>query len=136
MEEKALRKKMQDVLDLVTGDISTIRTGRATPSIIENIVVSVYGGTQKLRVVELATISVPEPRSIVIDPWDKSIIGEIRQGILSANVGLNPVIQQEIIRVSLPALTTEDRENYVKLLSTKAENGKIMTPSIVTGKPE
>jgi ribosome recycling factor len=63
---------------------------------------------------------------LIIDPWDKSIIGEIRQGILAANIGLNPAIDGEIIRISLPPLTTEDREKYVKLLSTKLENGRVM----------
>jgi len=63
---------------------------------------------------------------LVIEPWDKSIIGEIRQGIVAANIGLNPVIDAEILRISLPPLTSEDREKYVKLLSTKLENGKIM----------
>jgi ribosome recycling factor len=66
----------------------------------------------------------------MIDPWDKSIIGEIRQGILAANVGMNPSIDGEIIRISMPPLTTEDREKYVKLLSTKLENGKIMIRQI------
>ncbi len=126
MDENLVRKKMQEVLNLVAGDIATVRTGRATPSLVENIEVKVYGGSQKLKVVELATISITDSRSILIEPWDKSIIGEIRQGILAANVGLNPVIQENVIRITLPPLTTEDRENYVKLLSTKAENGRIM----------
>lgn len=126
MDENTLAQKMQDIFSLVVNDIGTIRTGRATPSLVENIVVSVYGGTQKLKIVELATISVSDARTLVLEPWDKSIIGEIRQGILTANVGLNPAISENVIRITLPPMTTEDRENYVKLLSTKAENGRIM----------
>jgi ribosome recycling factor len=126
MEESVIRSKMQQVLDLITSDIGSIRTGRATPSLVEGLTVAVYGGTQKLKIVELASITSSDPQTLVIDPWDKSIIGEIRQGILTANVGMNPMIDGEIIRITFPPLTTEDREKYVKLLSTKLENGRIM----------
>jgi len=126
MDETSIRSKMQDVLDVVITDIGTIRTGRATPALIEELVVAAYGGTQRLKVNELATITSPDPQTLVIDPWDKSIIGEIKQGILSANIGFNPSIDGEIIRISLPPLTTEDREKYVKLLSTKLESGRVM----------
>jgi ribosome recycling factor len=130
MDESAVRSKMQQVLNLVVGDIGVIRTGRATSSLVEGLELSLYGGTQRLKVQEVATISTPDPQTIMIDPWDKSIIGEIRQGILAANVGMNPSIDGEIIRISMPPLTTEDREKYVKLLSTKLENGKIMIRQI------
>ncbi len=126
MDESSIRSKMQVVLDLVNADIAGIRTGRAVPALVEGLSVDVYGGQQKLKIQELATISAPDSQTLVIDPWDKSIIGEIRQGILVANIGLNPSIDGEIIRISLPPLTTEDREKYVKLLSTKLENGRIM----------
>lgn len=120
-----MRSRMNQTVSLVASDISSIRTGRASGALVENIVVNAYGGTQKLKVMELSTISTPDPQSIIIDPWDKSIIGEIRQAIVAANVGLNPIIDQERIRVSVPPMTGEDREKYTKLLSTKIENGKI-----------
>jgi len=126
MDEASIRSRMQQVLDIVTNDVGLIRTGRATPALVEGLAVSVYGGTQKLKVNELATISAPDPQTLVIDPWDKSIIGEIRQGILAANVGMNPSIDGEILRISFPPLTTEDREKYIKLLSIKLENGRVM----------
>src|SRR3990167_5261673 len=126
MDESSVRGKMQQVLDLVTSDVGGIRTGRATPALVEGIEIAVYGGTQKLKLIELATISAPDTQTLVIDAWDKSIIGEIRQGILVANVGMNPSIDGEIIRIVLPPLTTEDRDKYVKLLSTKLENGRVM----------
>jgi len=126
MDENQLRAKMSQVLDAVKTDIASIRTGRITPALVENIVVGVYGGTQKLKIVELGTISVADSQTLTIEPWDKSIIGEIRKGILEANVGLNPSMDETKIRISLPPLTTEDREKYVKLLSSKLENGKIM----------
>jgi len=126
MDESSLRLRMQKVLEMIVSDIGSLRTGRATPSLIENVTVIVYGGTQKLRVQELATITTPDTQTIIIDPWDKSIVGEIKQGILTANIGMNPSIDGELIRVILPPLTTEDRDKYIKLLSTKLENGRIM----------
>ena len=126
MEEFSIKQKMQQVIDLVASDIGGIRTGRVTPALVEKLEVAVYGGQQKLQIQELASIHSSDPQTLVIEPWDKSIIGEIRQGILAANVGMNPGIDGEIIRISFPPLTTEDREKYVKLLSTKLEGAKVM----------
>jgi ribosome recycling factor len=126
MDESSIRSKMQSSLDAVAFDIAGIRTGRATPSLVENIVCPAYGGTQRLKVMELATISAPDPSQLIINPWDKSIIGDIRKGILEAGIGMNPSIDGEIIRISMPPMTTEDREKYVKLLSGKLENGKVV----------
>ncbi len=130
MDETSVKHKMQSVLEILAGDIASIRTGRATPSLVEDIIVPAYGGTQRLKVLELATITAPDTQTLVISPWDKSIIGDMRKGILEANVGLNPAIDGEILRISLPPLTTEDREKYVKLLSTKLENGRVMIRQI------
>jgi ribosome recycling factor len=121
---------MGQVVNLISSDIGVIRTGRVAPSLIEGLELSLYGGSQKLKLQEVATISASDPQTLVIDPWDKSIIGEVRQGILAANVGMNPSIDGEIIRISLPPLTTEDREKYVKLLSTKLENGHVMVRQV------
>lgn len=126
MDESLVRAKMQSTLDVISSDIAGIRTGRATPALVENIICPAYGGTQRLKVVELATITAPDPSQIIINPWDKSIIGDIRKGIEQANLGMNPSIDGEIIRITMPPLTTEDREKYVKLLSGKLESGKIM----------
>lgn len=130
MDEASLRAKMDQVLGLVRTDIGSIRTGRATPALVENIIVPAYGGTSRLKVVELGTISISDPQTLTIEPWDKSIIGDIRKGILEANVGLNPSMDETKIRISLPPLTTEDREKYVKLIASKIENGRIMIRQI------
>jgi ribosome recycling factor len=130
MDEASVRSKMQEVFDLVISDIASIRTGRAQPSLVADLQISVYGGQQELKVNEVATISSSDPQTIVIDPWDKSIIGEISQGILAAKIGLNPVVDGEILRINLPPMTTEDREKYAKLLSKKLENGRIMIRQI------
>lgn len=125
MDESSVRSKMQSAMDVVVSDAAAIRTGRASPALVENIFCPAYGGTQRLKVMELATITVSDPTQIVISPWDKSIIGDIRKGILEANLGLNPSIDGEVIRIVIPPMTTEDREKYVKILSSKLENGKV-----------
>lgn len=130
MQEEKVKAKMQQVLELLSSDVASIRTGRATPALIQDLQVAVYTGAQKLKIQELATISVQDPQTLVIEPWDKSIIAEIRQGILAANVGLNPIIEGGILRITLPPLTTEDRESYIRLLNTKIENARIMIRQI------
>ncbi|HJY98202.1 MAG TPA: ribosome recycling factor [Patescibacteria group bacterium] len=126
MEESQVSSKFQKIIDLLVSDISSVRTGRATPALVENVMVPAYGGTQRMKIVELASITAPDPGQIIINPWDKSIIGDIKKGILEANVGMNPNIDGEIIRIVIPPLTTEDRDKYVKILSQKLEGGKVM----------
>lgn len=130
MDEASLNQKFQKVVDLLVTDISSIRTGRATPSLVENIIVPAYGGQQRLKVLEVASITAPDPNSLVISPWDKSIIGDIKKGLLEANVGLNPNIDGEIIRIIIPPLTTEDREKFVKILSQKLESSRVMVRQV------
>lgn len=130
MDEASVKQKMQAVVDSVVADISSLRTGRANSSMVSDLEVSVYGGQQRLRILELATISTPDAETIVIDPWDKSIIGDIRKGIEIANIGMNPGIDGEIIRIHIAPMTGEDRQKFVKLLSGKIENGKVMIRQI------
>jgi ribosome recycling factor len=130
MDESTVHTRMQAAVNMLAGDISGVRTGRASPALVENIVVPAYGGQQRLRIVELASITAPDPSQIIISPWDKSIIGDIRKGILEANVGLNPSIDGEILRIVIPPLTTEDREKYVKILSQKLEAGRVMVRQV------
>lgn len=130
MDETSLTSKMQTAVNSVAGDIAGVRTGRASPALVENIIVPAYGGQQRLRVMEVASITAPDPSQIVISPWDKSIIGDIRKGLLEANVGLNPSIDGEILRIAIPPMTTEDREKYVKILSQKLEAGRVMVRQV------
>jgi ribosome recycling factor len=125
MDEASVKLKMEGVLNALISLIGTIRTGRATPALIQNLEVTVYGGAQRLRILELASVSNLDPQTLIIDPWDKSVIGEIRKGIEAANIGMNPNIDGEIIRISFPPLTTEDREKYVKLLFSKLEDSRV-----------
>ena len=126
MDETSVSLKMQSAVSSLASDIASIRTGRASPALVENIICPAYGGAQRLKVVELASITAPDPSQIVISPWDKSIIGDIKKGILEANIGMNPNIDGEIIRIVMPPLTTEDREKYIKLLGQKLEAGRVM----------
>lgn len=126
MDEGQVKSRMQEVLDLVASDIASVRSSTANPSVVSDISVTVYGGQQKLKVNELATVSATDTQTIIIDPWDKSIIGEIKKGIESANVGLTPSVDGEIIRINIPPMTKEDREKLVKLLGGKVESGRVM----------
>ena len=120
------KEKLQKVLDVLKDDLSTIRTGRATTSLVENIVVSTYGGTAKLKVMELATIGTPDTQTIVLTPFDVSTIHDIQKGIEVASSGLNPIIDNTILRISVPPLSTERRQELIKAMKQKLENGKIM----------
>ncbi|MEK7559308.1 MAG: ribosome recycling factor [Patescibacteria group bacterium] len=130
MNLEEIRKKFAKILEIIHNDLATVRTGRATPSLVEHIMVSCYGGTQKLRVVELATIVAQDTQTIVITPFDNSIIGEVQKGITEANVGLNPVIDGQLIRISIPQLSEERRQELIHLMKQKLENGRIMARQI------
>ena len=117
--------RMNKIKDLFVNDIASIRTGRATPGLIENVVVTVYEG-QKMKLQELGSISIPDVRSITFEPWDQAIIREISNGIQAANIGMTPAVDGQLIRMSLPMLTVEQREDYVKLLGRKLEGARGM----------
>ncbi len=125
-----IREKMQKVLAVLHQDLATVRTGRAAPSIVENIVIGAYAGTQRLKLMELATIAVLDAQRLVITPFDSSIIGEIQKGIQEANVGLNPVIDGQLIRITIPTLSEERRQDLIHLMRQKLENGRIMIRQI------
>lgn len=124
------QSKMLRALEIIRQDLATIRTGRATPALVENVVVTVYGGSQKLKVMELGTISASDPRTLIITPFDPSIIEEINRGLLEANIGLTPFLDGEVIRISIPALSEERRQDYIKLAKQKLEAGRIMIRQI------
>lgn len=124
------RDRMKKAIEITRTDLSSIRSGRATPALIENIVVTVYGGTQHLKMMELSTIATTDAKTIMVSPYDPSIIIEIARGLEAANTGLSPVIDGEIIRISLPALSEERRQEYIKLAKAKLEAGRIMVRQV------
>lgn len=124
------KQKMQKVLEVLHADLATLRTGRATPSLVEHLTVNVYGGTQRLKIMELGTIGTLDPQMLVISPFDPSIIEEIQKGILAANVGLTPVVDGKTIRISIPSLSQERREELIRLMKQKLEGGRIQVRQI------
>ncbi len=125
-----VNQRMQKVLEVLKVDLSTVRTGRATPSLVENVVINAYGGSAKMRVMELATISTSDSQTILITPFDQSIIGEINKGIMEANIGLTPVIDGQNIRISIPLLSEERRQQLVQLVNQKLEGAKIQVRQV------
>jgi ribosome recycling factor len=121
----SVKIRMDKIVGIFIDDISSIRTGRATPGLIENVVVTVYGG-QKMRLIELGSIGVPDVRTLTFQPWDTALVKEIANGIAAANIGMNPAVDGQIIRMSLPMLTTEQREDYIKMLGRKLEAARGM----------
>lgn len=121
-----LKQQIQKVLDLIRTDLGTVRTGRAAPSLVENIAINTYGGTTRLRVLELATISSSDPQTLVITPFDPSTRDDIRKGIVDAGSGLNPVDDGQVLRINIPPLSQERREELIKMMKHKLENGRIM----------
>ncbi len=110
-------------IDFFKKDISSLRTGRANPAMLDGVVVDAYGA--KTALVGLASISVPEARSIVISPWDKNIAKDIEKAIVAADLGINPVNEGDKIRLVVPQLTEENRKELVKKLSEKMETARI-----------
>lgn len=125
-----LKNKMAKCLSVVQDDLGTIRTGRATPQLIENVVISAYEGTQTLRLREMATISTEGPKMLIVSPFDLSTIRDIERGIGSANLGFTGNVDGNIIRIILPALTAERREEFIKLAYNKLEGGRVMIRQI------
>lgn len=114
--------EMEKVLKFFEKDLVSLRTGRASTALIENILVDAYGQTVKLR--EVAALSAPDPRLLVIQPWDKSLLNSIQKGIMVSDLGINPAVDGEIIRLQLPMMSSERREEFVKVLAKKTEEAK------------
>lgn len=124
------RDRMQKAVAVTRTDLQSLHSGRATPALVENIVVSAYAGTQKMRLMEMATITTMDVRTIVIAPYDPSVLPEIEKGIMEANIGLTPVVDGELIRISIPPLSEERRQEYMKLARAKLESGRVMIRQI------
>lgn len=116
--------KFNKVIDVVKADLATIRTGKATPALIENIIVDAYGS--KMKLLELATIAATDPTTLIVTPFDISNTEAIAKAVSEANLGLSAVPEETKIRVMVPTLSQERREEYVKLAKTKVEGGKVM----------
>ena len=121
MEE--LQMEMDGAIEATQHELGQIRTGRATPALLDGINVECYGGKSPLK--QVAGISVPEARLIVIQPWDKSIMGDIEKALLKSDLGLTPNNDGKVIRLSIPPLTEERRKDLIKLVKKIGEEGKV-----------
>jgi ribosome recycling factor len=121
-------EKMKHALEAMTREFSEIRTGRANPHIVEGIKIDYYGTPTLLK--QLASISVPDARLIVIQPWDPSVIAEIEKAILKSNLGLNPVNDGKLIRLVIPQLSKERRAEMIKLVKDISEKGRVSLRTI------
>ncbi len=130
MEEvlKDARNRMEKTIKAIKEELSHIRTGRATPSLLDGIKVPCYG--QEMPIKQLGNMSVPEPRLLVIQVWDRSIIGEVEKAIRKADLGLNPTSDGNVIRVAFPPLTEERRKDLVRLVKKLAEEGRVAIRNI------
>jgi len=116
-------EKMLKTEEVVTHEFAGVRTGKASPSLVENILVEVYGSMMRIR--ELAGITTPETRMLMIQPWDVGSVQPIEKAIQKSNLGLNPAVQGKFIRIVLPELSTERREEFVKIVHKMTENGRV-----------
>ena len=118
-----LKEKLEKIIVHLKLMLSELRTGRASPALVENIPVESYGSESPLKAV--AAISVPEARQILIKPWDKNMLQPIQKAIQASNIGLNPVTDQDTIRLSIPPLTEERRKDLVKISKQRGEEARI-----------
>lgn len=124
------RDRMKKAIEVTTADISSIRSGRATSALVDHIIIGAYEGSQRLKIMELATITTMDAKTLVIAPYDPSIIREIEKGIMETKNGLTPVIDGDIIRITIPPLSEERRREYLKLAGAKIEGGRIMVRQV------
>ena len=116
-------EKMEKTEQVVVNEFAGVRTGKASASLVENILVETYGSQMRIR--ELAGITTPEPRTLAIQPWDASTITAIEKAIQKANLGLNPATQGKVIRIFFPELSQERRLEFVKIIKKMTEDGRV-----------
>jgi ribosome recycling factor len=123
-----VEERMKKALEVVQRELMGIRTGKATPALLEGVKVEYYGNMTPLN--QVANISVPDHKLLVIQPWDKTLIGEIVKAIQKSNLGLTPISDANIIRLPIPPLTEERRKDLVKLVKKLVEDGKVAVRNI------
>jgi ribosome recycling factor len=116
-------KRMEETMEAVRREFSTVRTGKATPALLDTVRVDAYGSSMPLN--QVATVSTPEPSLLLVQPFDKSLLVDVEKGIMQADLGLNPANDGNVIRVPVPALNEERRKEMVRLLSKMAEEGRV-----------
>jgi ribosome recycling factor len=125
---KDIEARMEKSVKALEKEFVTIRTGRANPALLDHVTVDAYG--QSMPISQVATVTCPEPRLIVVQPWDKSTIQAIEKGILKADLSINPVSDGTLIRLQIPELTEERRKELSKVVKAKAEDSKVAIRNI------
>lgn len=120
--------KMQKAIEVLKNELGTVRTGRASPSLVEHIRVDYHGVQMPLN--QVASISTPEARLIVIQPWEKQILGSVEKAILKSDIGLNPNNDGNVIRLVIPQLTEERRTQLVKVVRRRVEEGRVAVRNV------
>ncbi|MFS0823580.1 ribosome recycling factor [Bacillus sp. 1P02SD] len=123
-----VKDKMSKAIQALSRELATVRAGRANPAILDKVSVDYYGAPTPLN--QLASINVPEARMLVIQPYDKSVLGDMEKAIQKADLGLNPTNDGSIIRISIPPLTEERRRELVKLVKKYAEESKVAVRNV------
>jgi ribosome recycling factor len=119
----SFKEQMQNAIDALGREFGRIRSGRASPALVEKVMVEAYGSEMPMS--QVATISIPEARTIVIQPFDKGNLSNIERGIHKANLGVTPSNDGNLVRLNLPPLTEERRKEFVKVVKAKAEDAKV-----------
>jgi len=120
---KDIEKRMKTTITVLRDELSHVKTGRATPALIENVVIDYYGSLVELKTI--ASINTPDAKTIVIQPWDKNALQPIEKGIWKSDLGFNPVIDSNVIRINVPPLTEERRKEIAKFTKKSAEEAKV-----------
>jgi len=123
-----MQARMKKALDYTLHEFSSIHTGKASPSMVEGVMVDAYGS--QMRIKDCAAITTPDARLIQIQPWDKGLTKAIEKAIQMANLGLNPAVDGQIVRVPLPELSRERRQEFVKVANRMAEDGRVQIRNI------
>jgi ribosome recycling factor len=123
MPAKGAREHMDKALEAMRREFSGVRTGKASPSLLDSVRVEAYGSKMPLN--QVANVNAPEPRMLIVQPWDKTLVPVIEKAIRTAELGLNPATDGAIIRVPIPALNEERRKEMVRMLHKLAEEGRI-----------
>jgi ribosome recycling factor len=120
--------RMKKAIEALQRELATVRTGRASPALVDRVEVDYYGAMTPLN--QLAGVTVPEARLLVIQPWDKSSINAIEKAIRTADLGVNPTNDGDVIRIAIPALTEERRKEMVKIVRSKVEDARVAVRNI------
>ena len=125
---KKFLEETKKSLEIFKKELTTLKTGRVSPNLVENLLVDCYG--QKMPLLQLASINSPDPKTIVIQPWDKGVIKEIEKAISQSDLGVNPTTVENLIRLNFPSPTEESRQKIIKILHNKLEERRVIIRKI------